>query len=155
MAMQAELWTVSGLSVETGITRRAVAKALTTCPVAGKKRGANCYWMRDALPLLAGNQSRGNELREQRARQHKEMADKLEMENQVRRGELVDGKAVGELFFTLTTEVRQRLMMIPARVGDQIARSKRKSDAKKIIEKEIRDALASLTSDRAGLATRI
>ena len=155
MAMQAELWTVSGLSVETGITRRAVAKALTTCPVAGKKRGANCYWMRDAGPLLYGNESRGIDLREQRARQYKEMADKLEMENEVRRGELVDGKAVGELFFTLTTEVRQRLMMIPARVADQVARSKRKSNAKTIIEKEIRDALASLTDERSGLLSRL
>ena len=102
--MQAQLWTVSGLSVETGITRRAVAKALTTCPIAGKKRGANGYWMRDALPLLYSNVSRGFDLREQRTRQHKEMADKLEMENAVRRGELVDGGEIAQLWETLAIE---------------------------------------------------
>ena len=154
MEMQAQQWTVSGLSVETGITRRAVAKALTTCPVAGKKRGATCYWMRDALPLLYSNVSRGIDLREQRARQHKEMADKLEMENAVRRGELVSGKEMAALWETLTTETRQRLMMIPARVGDLVARAKRKTDAKTIIEKEIRDALSGLTRERAGLVPR-
>ncbi len=151
MAMQAQLWTVSGLSVETGITRRTVAKALTTCPVAGKKRGATCYWMRDALPLLYSNVSRGIDLREQRARQHKEMADKLEMENAVRRGELVDAGEIALLWETLTIELRQRMVMIPARVGDQIQRLKRKVSAKKIIEKEIRGALAGFTRSRAGL----
>ena len=154
MPMQAQLWTVSGLAVETGFTHRAIAKALTRCPVADKKRGANCYWMHDALPLLYGNESRGIDLREQRARQHKEMADKLEMENAVRRGELVSGKEMAALWETLTTETRQRLMMIPARVGDLVARAKRKTDAKTIIEKEIRDALSGLTRERAGLVPR-
>ena len=83
------------------------------------------------------------------------MADKLEMENKVRRGELVDGKEIGEMFFTMATEVRQRLMMIPARVANQVAHAKRKSNAKKIIEKEIRDALESLSSDRTGIAARL
>ncbi len=151
MPMQAQLWTVSGLSVETGFTRRAIAKALTKVPVADKKGNANCYWMRDVLPLLYGNESRGIDLGTQRARQHKEMADKLEMENALRRGELVDGGEVAHLWETLTIELRQRLMMIPARVGYLIARSKRKSDAKKIIDKEIREALGGLSADRAGL----
>jgi len=43
-------------------------------------------------------------------------------------------------------------MMIPARVGDLVARSKRKGSAKKIIENEIRDALAGLSKSRAGLS---
>lgn len=151
MPMQAQLWTVSGLAVETGFTHRAIAKALTRCPVADKKRGANCYWMRDALPLLYGNESRGIDLREQRARQHKEMADKLEMENDERRGELVDAGEMSQLWETLTIETRQRLMMIPARVADQVARVNRKNDARKIIEQEIRDALVSLSVDRSGV----
>ncbi len=149
--MQAQLWTVSGLAVETGFTHRAIAKALTRCPVADKKRGANCYWMRDAMPLLYGNESRGIDLGTQRARQHMEMADKLEMENAVTRGELVKSTEVATLWETLTTELRQRFMMIPARVGDQVARAKRKTDASKIIEKEIRAALEGLSKDRAGV----
>jgi hypothetical protein len=149
--MQAQLWTVSGLAVETGFTHRAIAKALTRCPVADKKRGANCYWMRDAMPLLYGNESRGIDLGTQRARQHREMADKLEMENQVTRGELVKSSEVALLWETLTTEARQRLMMIPARVADQVARVNRKNDARKIIEQEIRDALVSLSVDRSGV----
>ena len=151
MAMQAQLWTCNGIAVETGFTQRAVAKALARCKVADKKGRANCYWLRDALPLLYGNESRGIDLGEQRARQHREMADKLEMENRVRRGELVDAKAMTALWRALTTETRQRLMMIPARVGDLVQRSKRKTHAKKIIEKEIRDALASLSDERAGI----
>jgi len=151
MAMQAQLWTASGIAVETGFTQRAVARALTRCQVADKKGRSNCYWMRDALPLLYGNESRGIDLGEQRARQHREMADKLEMENEVTRGELVKASEIAMLWETLTTELRQRLMMIPARVGDLIARSKRKSDAKKIIEKEIRQALTGLSQSRAGI----
>ncbi len=149
--MQAQLWTVSGLAVETGFTHRAIAKALTRCPVADKKRGANCYWMRDAMPLLYGNESRGIDLGTQRARQHREMADKLEMENAVTRAELVKSSEVALLWETLTTEARQRLMMIPARVADQVARVNRKNDARKIIEQEIRDALVSLSVDRSGV----
>ena len=110
--------------------------------------------MRDALPLLYSNVSRGIELREQRTRQHKEMADKLEMENAVRRGELVDGKEIAQLWETLAIETRQRLMMIPARVADQVARAKRKSGVEKIIEQELRDALSSYTADRAGVYTK-
>ena len=152
MPMQAQLWTASGIAVETGFTQRAVARALTRCTVADKRGRANCYWLRDALPLLYGNESRGIDLGEQKARQHREMADKLEMENKQRRGELVDGKAVAALWESLTTEVRQRLMMIPARLVDRVRAAKRKTDAKKIIEKEIRDALAGLSRDRAGLS---
>lgn len=154
MPMQAKLWTANGIAVETGFTQRAVAKALTACPVADKKGRANCYWLRDALPLLYGNESRGIDLGEQRARQHRAMADKLEMENQRRRGELVDGKAIDELWETLSTELRQRLMMIPQRVGDAVGRAKRKGSAKKIIEKELVDALTGLTRERAGLVPR-
>ena len=120
MAMQAQLWTASGIAVETGFTQRAVAKALTRCKVADKKGRANCYWMRDALPLLYGNESRGIDLGTQRARQHREMADKLEMENDVTRGELVRSSDMALLWETLTIELRQRLMMIPARVGDLV-----------------------------------
>ena len=151
MAMQAKLWTASGIAVETGFTQRAVARALTGCPVADKKGRANCYWLKDALPRLYGKASRGIDLGEQRARQHKEMADKLEMENATRRGELVDAGELAILWETLTIELRQRLMQIPARIGDQIQRLKRKANAKKIIEKEIRGALAGLSKSRAGL----
>ena len=151
MAMQAQLWTANGIAVETGFTQRAVARALTKCPIADKRGRANCYWMKDALPLLYGNESRGIDLGTQRARQHMEMADKLEMENAVTRGELVKSSEVAALWETLTTELRQRFMNIPARVGDLVARAKRKKDASKIIEKEIRQALAGLSKDRAGV----
>ncbi len=154
MAMQAKLWTVSGISVETGISRRAVAKALTTCPVARKKRGANCYWMRDAGPLLYGNGSCGIDLREQRARQYKEMADKLEMDNVARRAELVPAREVAALWRSLKAETRRRLMVIPGRVAAEIARPKCSIDVKKVIDREIRDALATLSEGRNELPKR-
>lgn len=149
--MQAQLWTVSGLSVETGFTRRAIAKALTGCTPAGRKGNSNQYWLRDAMPLLYGNESRGIDLGEQKARQHRAMADKLEMENARRREELVDATEAASLWQQLTTELRQRLMSIPNRVGDQLTRA-RKRDAKKIIETEIRESLAGFTESRAGLS---
>lgn len=151
MAMQAQRWSISAIAVETGFTRRAVARALTDCTVAEVRGNVRYYWLRDALPKLYGAESRGIDLAEQRARQHREMADKLEMENAQRRRELVDGKAVALLWEDLTTELRQRLLIIPARVADQVQRAKRKKDAKAIIEAEISDALAGLTSTRAGL----
>lgn len=149
--MQAQLWTISGLAVETGFTRRAVAKALTGCKVADKKGIANCYWLRDAMPRLYGQESRGIDLGEQKARQHRAMADKLEMSNAERRLELVDANAVAGVWQSLTTELRIRLLSIPARVGDQLTRAS-KRDAKKILEAEIRDTLAGLTDTRAGLS---
>ena len=154
MAMQAKLWTVSGLSVETGISRRAVAKALTTCPVAGKIRGTNCYWMRDVGPLLYDNELCGIDLREQRARLHKEMADKLEMENVARRAELVPAREVAALWRSLKAETRRRLMVIPGRVATEIARPKCSIDVKKVIDREIRDALATLSEGRNELPNR-
>lgn len=152
MAMQPQLWTANGIAVETGFTHRAVSRALTKCKVADKKGKANCYWLRDALPLLYGNESRGIDLGEQRARQHREMADKLEMENEVTRGDLVKASDMALLWETLTIELRQRLMMIPARVGDLVMRAKRKTHASKIIEKEIREALEGLSKSRAGFS---
>ncbi len=154
MAMQAELWTVSGLSVETGITRRAVAKALTTCPVAGKKRGANCYWMRDAGPLLYGNESHGIDLVAQKARYHKEMADKLERENEEQRRDLVATSEVAALWESLTTEVRSVLLAIPARAAREIAEPTEYAEVKNMIEAEINDALTPLSEDRKGLPKR-
>ena len=146
--MQAQLWTISGLAVETGFSRRHVARTLTHCAVADKNGRSNCYWMRDAGPLIYGNESRGIDLREQRARQHKEMADKLEMENVKRRAELVDAGEVAALWQRLTTEVSQRLMQIPMRVGEQLTRA-RTCDAQRILDAEIRSALADLSADRA------
>ena len=151
MAMKPQLWTANGIATETGFTHRTVGKALARCPVVDKRGRANCYFMRDVLPILFANAERTIDLGQQRARQHKAMAEKLEMENAKRKGELGEIKEFSALWETLTTELRQRLAMIGARTAQEFARTKRKGDAKKIIDGEVRSALEGFTRARAGL----
>jgi phage terminase Nu1 subunit (DNA packaging protein) len=115
------------------IGRRAVSKAL------GHRKNA---------PVLPGGDGPTDLLNpvQERARKDKELADKAALENQVRRGELVEAAVVGVKWKEIMLRVRSRMMRIawasaPLLVGEE--------DQVKIqiaIEDQIRDALTELAA---------
>jgi phage terminase Nu1 subunit (DNA packaging protein) len=86
--------------------------------------------------------------------QHKEMADKLEMENMARRAELVPGNEVAALWRSLASEVRRRLMLILDRVVVAMSRTNSSTEVEKVIDREIRDGLADLSESPNELPNR-
>ena len=159
--MGPELWTVSRIATELNATRARVGRIVASLEPVKKKGRVRYYWLKDVLPRFYGKSeadgspANAYDLAAQRARQHKEMADKLAMENARTRGDLVSADEVADLVEGLTIEARQRIMMIPARTADELTRLRSRAKIKDLLDSELRDALAGLTEDRAGLPPRL
>lgn len=153
--MGPELWSVSRIAAELRINNRRISQAIAGLEPAQIKGKRKFYWLRDVIPrLFADGEDGGNayDLAYQKARQHKETADKLAMENARTRADTVSASEVATLWETLTIEARQRIMTIPARLADQLTRMRSRAKIKALIDKECRAALSGLSDDRAGVA---
>lgn len=87
----------------------------------------------------------------ERARKDKEHADKLALENQARRGELVDVGEVGALWAKLASETRSRLLSIPTKAAPLVIGCARIAQAQDILETEIHDALGAIADVGPGV----
>src|SRR5688572_18863745 len=119
--MQAELWTLSGLAVELDRDRRALAKALEGLEpdseeTDGAGRVTRRWRMARVFQHLVGG-GEGLDAAHERARKDKEMADKLALENAVRRAELVEASVVSGEWASIVSNVRARLIQLPDAIG--------------------------------------
>jgi len=120
--MQSELWTLNRLAVELGRDRRALARDLDGLEpdhVEAMKAGRmDRRWRlkRVVEHLYAGGAGELDGPRE-RARKDKESADKLAMENAVRRGELIEMEEVERGYGSLVMAARARLIQLPDAIG--------------------------------------
>lgn len=122
--MQAQLWTLSGLAVELGRDRRAVAKALEGLEPDSEEtdsagRVTRSWRMARVFAHLTGSGEKGERLdgNAERARKDKEAADKLALENAVTRGELGRISDVVEWFGGHVDRCRARLLQVPDAIG--------------------------------------
>lgn len=119
------------------IARRAVKKAL------GHRKNAPVLPGSDDLdpdaPVLL------NPIQE-RARKDKELADKASLENQVRRGELVEAAVVGAKWKEIILRVRSRMMRIPWASAPLLVGEEDQIKIQMAIEDQIRDALTELSA---------
>jgi phage terminase Nu1 subunit (DNA packaging protein) len=84
---------------------------------------------------------------QERARKDKELADKASLENQVRRGELVEASIVGSKWKEIMLRVRSRMMRIPWASAPLLVGEEDQIKIQMTIEDQIRDALTELSAD--------
>ncbi len=116
MGMRPTLWTVNGLSTETGVDRRAVAKQLAGIEPDGKARGEDAWLLKTYL-AAAGNLT---SYEAERTRYMRLRADALQEERTVRRGELVPMPVFKRYFDSLAYAVRGRIWALPSKFGSRI-----------------------------------
>ena len=138
-----------------GTSRRAVYDAIDKGWI---KRGRDGRIDVDAADRQWANQSRSRsdgqsvgsdtveaaDLNYHRARKEKELADKVELENAERRGELVERKAVKSKWFALARATRDRMLGLADRCAGQVAMMASEHECRVFLEREIRDALREL-----------
>lgn len=83
---------------------------------------------------------------QERARKDKELADKAALENQVRRGELVEASIVGAKWKEIMLRVRSRMMRIPWASAPLLVGEEDQIKIQMTIEDQVRDALQELSA---------
>lgn len=83
-------------------------------------------------------------LEAERARLTKEQADKTAMQNEVMRGNLLDGRAVAEHWGTVIVNAKTRLLSIPTKAAPMLLGAKTMPQAREIVERFIIEVLNDL-----------
>lgn len=143
--MQAELWSISGLATELEVDRKAIARKLeglqpseTSTDKGG--RITRRYRMAAVVRYLYGASS---EL-DQRDRLASAQAEKYELENAVKRGQVASLAAIGAEVANANAAVRARLLSLPSKLGSQLTNVQDANIVSGRIKAEIFAALAEL-----------
>lgn len=151
MAMTARIWTINGLASELDRDRRTIGAALRDVNHDGKTdRGHKGWYMETALKALGaggrgGSSEDGLDKNAELARKAKEEADKLEMENALRRGELREAADVDAAVIAAFTRVRSRLLAVPSKLAPKVVTAEDANAAEAEISVAIREVLRELS----------
>ena len=133
-------YNVSALNIITGYDRRTLARVL------GKMRGE--YTIREVIEAFKLYGQKGKDAIDpvyERARKDKELADKTALENQVRRGELVDASIVDERFKSAAGIVIKHLEAIPTKAAPAMVSASTMEDAEEELTCLINDVREELS----------
>jgi phage terminase Nu1 subunit (DNA packaging protein) len=83
----------------------------------------------------------------QRARKDKEHADKLQMENELRRGELVEEEEIRRAWIQISTSIRVGLMALPSRMALEISAMDSPRLIQIRLDEEVRAVLTALADE--------
>lgn len=89
--------------------------------------------------------SGGEDAHEQKTRLLKEQADKIEMENAARRGELLDRSDVDAAMVSAFARVRSRLLAIPSKAAPIVTQHEDPAEAEIVLRGYVSDALRELS----------
>lgn len=142
MAMIAKIWSLNALATELGRDRRAVGNALANVPPDGKASRGDGWLMKTAVSALY--EGKTHSLQEEKARLTREQADKTEMENRLRRREVLERGLVDQAVIGAFARVRARLLSIPSKLAPRIARGMDPSEAEGILRDSIHESLREL-----------
>ena len=148
MAMMKTVWSIHALHIELGETRKTLSAVLDGVEPDGKIKGGHPGWhMQTAIKALRGGSGDGEELDKnaELARKAKEEADKLEMENALRRGELREAADVDAAVISAFSRVRSRLLAVPSKLAPKIITAEDASEAEAEISAAIREVLRELS----------
>ena len=123
MALTAQKWSITGLSVELNMDRRTIAKALKDTEPAGKEGKATVYWMADvARVLFSPDGPRGDQLdlQHESARFKKAQADKCELEVEEKRANLISGDLVRDTWGNILANFRARIIGLPTTIAPRV-----------------------------------
>lgn len=125
------------------------------CLKKGEGRGENEYdteacvqWLiqREVRKLTQTEEGRFIDYEAERARLTSEQADKVAMENEVRRGKLVDSEHVAVLWANILTNVKTKLLGIPTKTAPRLVGCKSIPVARDILNRQITEVLNELVS---------
>lgn len=122
--MQATLWSVNALSVELGRDRRALARDLEGLkPDEETRKGKRTdrrWKLARVIAHLYASVEADIDFDNQRERLAAAQAEKVEMENAVRRGTLADVAAVQGVWADHILAARAKLLSLPSKLGPQL-----------------------------------
>lgn len=146
MALMARLLTLSGLEQEVGKDRRSIGKILEGYPPDGKANGRDAWFIKTFLKA-SGNSGDGAALdgAAEKARLDKARADLAELDLSVREGRLVPASAIEKAWANIATEIRTRLLSIPASTAPRITGKLTTVEIEAIIREQIDEALNAIS----------
>lgn len=83
----------------------------------------------------------------ERARKERAMADKLELELEIRRGELVEAAAVDAMNAEVDGIIRSNFMSLPSRLANELAALESPREVQLFLDEEIRKTLTQLSDE--------
>ena len=89
------------------------------------------------------------DLNAERARHSKQQADRLEMENAVRRGELMDTGVVAAAWEKIAMSAKTKLLAVPSKAAPLLA-GKTIAEIKDILESHVHECAAAIAGDPMG-----
>lgn len=105
-------------------------------------------WMRRRERTKMVKGSGGADLldtQQESARKNKEMADKYELENKVRRGELIEVATVQATAIDMVMRVKARLLRLPAAAAPLVLGEDDRVVIQSVLDDQVRDALSELS----------
>ena len=150
MSISPRYMTANRLSELTSKAPATVRKRLIGLAPVSKDRRATYYDSAEALPLIYAATVTGPgvtqeaTLTEEQTRQAKERADKLEMENATRRGELVEGARIVHELSVVFARVRAKLLSIPTKAAPHVVTMKDPADVKATLDRLVNETLEEL-----------
>lgn len=154
-ALQAEAQSINWLAANLQMDRRTLSKKLAGVKPASETetgRGVDrLYFLRDvvdAIWAVGSGETDHLDPDQERARKDKETADKLAMENAVRRAQLVDISSVSSVWIDQMAGMRAKLLSMPSKLGPQLLNV---TDAR-IVADRIQDEVHSALNELAELS---
>jgi phage terminase Nu1 subunit (DNA packaging protein) len=141
---------INQISELTGKDRRTIKKKILSLPIHSTHGRAEYYDLHLALPLLFSNGNEKDtekEMIDEQLRYERARADKMILEVEQRRGEVVATSEVARIVAAEYTNVRARLLSIPSRCAKDLSIESNPSLVKERLDQEINEALAELTAD--------
>ena len=81
------------------------------------------------------------------ARKNKELADKTALENEVRRGKLIEADVVKMAWSMILMRVKTRLLSLPTSMAAMVAHEDDQAVVQEMLREGVADALGELSSD--------
>jgi hypothetical protein len=146
--MQAKLWTISELATELDVDRRTLAKRLEgldpdESETDKAQREHRRYRLARVFAHLIDGKDGGLKLDDERARLAHEQADRAAMENEVRRGELLDQAQLAPDLERAIVTFRQKLLGAGTKLGP-LVNPEKPNAARDLIDAELTRFLAEL-----------
>lgn len=146
MALMARLLTISGLEQELGKDRRTIGRILEGVPPDGKASGRDAWFIKTFL-RASDNSGDGQALdgAAEKARLDRAKANLAELDLAQKEGRLVPASAIEKAWGNVATEVRTRLMSIPASTAPRITGKMSTVEIEAIIREQVDEALKAIS----------
>jgi len=145
LAVKPSLYTISGLQAELGVSARKLGEVLATIRPEGGTEKRPMWLIKTALQALNADEGRALNPQAEKARLDKARADLAELDLSVREGRLVPASAIEKAWANIATEVRTRLMSIPASTAPRITGKTTTVEIEAIIREQIDEALNAIS----------